>query len=329
MPAPEPAASEQVAGSGGRSTSRNALGLLVSAVSLVAFAWWATGQERPTFPTDARGLALIACAIGVYGLATLGRGWRWHEILLHAGIRHRASDAYGLTVVGYMGNTVLPGRGGELLRILLMADRAGCRRREVLGSIIAERLLDAITFITLLVVLSFSGVVGSGAGRRAAVAGVAVSIGLLTAFVIYKRFRRQGKFARFADLAAPIVHASRSLANRHGAVLASATFGIWCLEAVVFWLVTRSVDADVSLAESLFVIVFVSVAIAIPAGPGYLGTLDSSLVFALGTFGVSGSTALSIVVLFRFVVFVPVTIAGFVLLVGRYGGFDRLRLRSA
>ena len=266
-------------------------------------------------------------AVGVYGVATLTRGWRWHSILENAGLRHRASDAYGLTAVGYMGNVVLPARGGELLRIVLMADRSGCRKREVLGSIVAERLLDAITLLALLTVLSLSGFVGSGAGREIALAGLTVVVGLAVAWALYKRLRRRGRFARFADLASPVVLASRSLANSHGGVLAIVTLGIWCLEAVVFWLVVRSVQADVTLVEALFVVVFTSVVIAIPAGPGYLGTFDASLVFVLGTLGVTGSTALSIVVLYRFVLFVPVTVVGFVLLITRYGGLSQLRLR--
>jgi glycosyltransferase 2 family protein len=306
---------------------RNALGLLISAISLAAFLWWASQQERPTFPTAPRDIALLVLAVGVYGLVTVSRGWRWHSVLENAELRHRASDAYGLMAVGYMGNTVLPARGGELLRILLMADRSGARKREVLGSIIAERLLDAITLLGLLTALSLTGLVGSGAGREIALAGLVAVVGVITAWVLYKRLRRRGKFGRFADLASPVVYASRSLANRHGAVLAAVTLGIWWLEALVFWLVARSVHADVTLVESLFVVVFTSVVIAIPAGPGYLGTFDASLVFVLGTVDVTGSTALAIVVLYRFVLFVPITVVGFLLLMTRYGGLGRLRLR--
>lgn len=329
MSAPERtvAAGEQASNSRRPSMRRNALGLLISAVSLVGFIWWAAQQERPTFPTAPRDIALLVLAVGVYGLVTVSRGWRWHSVLENAGLPHHASDAYGLTVVGYMGNTVLPARGGELLRILLMADRSGSRKREVLGSIVAERLLDAITLLGLLAVLSLSGLVGSGAGREIALAGLAVAIGLIAAWALYTRLRRRGRLARFADLASPVVHASRSLTNRRGAVLAVVTLGIWCLEAVVFWLVAQSVHADVALVESLFVVVFTSVVIAIPAGPGYIGTFDASLVFVLGTLGVTGSTALAIVVLYRFVLFVPVTVVGFVLLIARYGGLSRLRLR--
>jgi hypothetical protein len=42
-----------------------------------------------------------------------------------------------------MGNNVLPVRGGELLRVGLLGQRTTARWREILSSVIAERLLDA------------------------------------------------------------------------------------------------------------------------------------------------------------------------------------------
>lgn len=310
-----------------RSLPQNAIGLLISTVSLAGFGWWAVHQDRPTFPTTPRDIAWLLLAVGAYGVVTAVRGWRWHAVLENADVQHRTSDAYGLTAVCYMGNTVLPARGGELLRILLMAERSTARRRDVLGSIVAERLLDALTLVVLLALLTFTGVTGSSAGRDVAVAGVLVALGLAAGWMLYKRLRRRGLFTRFANAASPVVHATRSLANRRGAALALATLGIWWLEATVFWFVTRSVHADVALVDALFVVVLTSVVIAIPAGPGYLGTLDAALVFALGSFDVVGSEALAIVLLYRFVLFVPVTVVGFVLLITRYGGLGELRLR--
>ena len=65
---------------------RDLLGLLISVLSLAAFIWWAMNQRRPQFPDTPQDLAYVALAIGLYGVATLARGWRWHRILLRAGI---------------------------------------------------------------------------------------------------------------------------------------------------------------------------------------------------------------------------------------------------
>ena len=297
-------------------------GSLISAVSLAGFIWWAAQQERPTFPIRRqRDIALLVLAVAVYGLVTASRGWRWHSVLENAGCTIARPTLTDLPRWATWATRFSPAAAGELLRILLMADRSGCRKREVLGSIVAERLLDAITLLVLLAALSSLGprrLRGRKRGRSRRARG--------------RRRTGCGRGAlqtpapawqcspRFADLVQPgrprVTIPCQPSRGGAGAV----TLGIWCLEAVVFWLVARSVHADVTLVESLFVVVFISVVIAIPAGPGYLGTFDASLVFVLGTLDVTGSTALAIVLLYRFVLFVPVTVVGFVLLMTRYGG---------
>ena len=137
------------------------LGLAVSAVCLIAVIVWASKQEPPQFPNSAREVTAVVLALVLYVGITVLRGWRWHRILLLGGIRHRRKDAYGLTVVGYMGNTVLPARGGEVLRVILLGERTDARRREILGTIVAERFLDAVALVGLFVTMTWVGVAGA------------------------------------------------------------------------------------------------------------------------------------------------------------------------
>jgi hypothetical protein len=125
-------------------------------VSLGGCVWWATKQEAPDYPSSAGRVLLILAAVLTYGLATLIRGWRWYMILRHANIEHQLKDAVAITTIGYMGNTVLPARGGEVLRILLLGDRTTAKRREILGSIVPERILDAAALAVLFLVLSLA-----------------------------------------------------------------------------------------------------------------------------------------------------------------------------
>jgi hypothetical protein len=64
----------------------------------------------------------------------------------------------------------------------------------------------------------------------------------------------------------------------------------------------------------------------IPAAPGYIGTYDAAVIFAVGAVSTaSKSTIPSYLLLLRFVLFIPITVAGFGLLVFRYGGLSRIR----
>jgi uncharacterized membrane protein YbhN (UPF0104 family) len=265
----------------------------------------------------------------LYGAATVARGWRWHRILRGAEIPHARGDAYALLPVGYMGNTVLPARGGELLRVFLMASRGDARRREVLGSIVSERLIDAATLVVLFAALTWAGVAGTPLGRRPALLAVLVLALGLVALRVYLALRRRGRLEAFAQRARPLVRAGRSLLGRGGALLAVATVGIWMLEAVVLWLLGRSLSLDLSLLGAAFVLVLSAFLSLVPAAPGYIGTYDAAVVFGLKGLGITGAQAVGFALLTRFVIFAPITLVGLGLLVWRYGGLRGLqRLRA-
>jgi hypothetical protein len=63
----------------------------------------------------------------------------------------------------------------------------------------------------------------------------------------------------------------------------------------------------------------------IPSGPGYAGTQDTAVAVGIKALGGSGGVAVSYIVLLRFVIVVPITVLGFILLAIRYGGVARLR----
>ena len=135
---------------------RDIAGAVVSIGALAAVVIWAARQPAPEFPSEPGKIALLFVGVGVYAVATLLRGWRWDRVLSSMDINHRRGDAYSLVCVGYMGNNVLPARGGELLRVMLMAPRSEARKRELLGSIIAERVVDVVALAGLFAVMTLA-----------------------------------------------------------------------------------------------------------------------------------------------------------------------------
>jgi uncharacterized membrane protein YbhN (UPF0104 family) len=305
------------------------LGLLISIVTIGAFVWWALRQSPPRLPSSPRALAELFLAVCVYGVATTVRGWRWHVLLRRSHIDHKRADAYALIPVGYMGNAILPARGGEVLRVVLMSGRSKALKREVAGSIVAERLLDAAVLAVLFALLTWVGIAGSPVGQLAgwlAAGGVVLLVALAA---LGLRLRRHPRLQPLAARLRPVALTTARLMHPWGLGLAAVTAGIWCLEAVVFHLVGASLDLPIGWIDALFLNILTSFFALIPAGPAYAGTFDAAAVFGLKALKITGGAAVGFTLLARAVVFIPITIAGLILVVFRYGGWRSMRLSRA
>jgi uncharacterized membrane protein YbhN (UPF0104 family) len=297
------------------------LGIVISVVALAAVVWWALRQEPPTLPHTPGEVAALIGAIVLYGINTLVRSERWHRLLLDDGAHPLRADSYSLTTIGYAVNNVLPARAGDAARIFLMAPRADCSKRTVLGTIVAERLLDVGVIVVLFVVVGYAilGEVGAGSAEWIVLATVVVAAGAAVAIVLVRRNRR------IHDFVAPMLSSTLRLVSRHGVLLVGMTFGVWLIEACAWIAVGASVGFAMSFLEGLYLVALASVFALIPSGPGYAGTQDAATVIGIKAIGGSGATAVSYLVMLRFALLVPITLVGFVLLAARYGGLGRLR----
>lgn len=311
--------------------ARRLLGPVVSLGSLAAVVWWALHQQAPSWPSGAGSYALIALAVLVYAGVTLVRGARWHVILRRAGIPASMADAQALTVVGYMGNTVLPARGGELLRIFFLGRRTGCSRVTILGTIVAERLLDVLALLVMLVMLvlllaivTANGIPGASNPTNLALAAAGVLLAGALLLAVAWRIASAGRLRGLSGRVASLTLASRNLLSAQGLLLALLTVPIWVGEGLIYWLVSAALHLQLNLAQGCFLVVLSSLVASIPAAPGYAGTYDAAIQLGLGALGVHGGRAISFGLLVRLVIFLPITFAGLVLLVVRYGGLAAL-----
>jgi glycosyltransferase 2 family protein len=281
------------------------LGLLqagTSVAALGAIAWWATRQHAPHIPLDGAALARLAGALGLYAVATALRGERWHRILDSAGIPRSRRSSYELTLVGYMGNNTLPARAGDLMRVMLV----GGRRRVVLGTVVAERMLDAAALALIFGVV----VLDRGLAFGPLPYLVAAGAGLLAAIALVWRF-----VPRVREFVGPVVAVSRNLLSLRGGALLALSVALWLLEAAVYATVGAAVGVQLGITGALYVMALTNLSALVPAAPGYVGTFDAAVLLALRSLQLP---ALGFLLVLRFVLFVPITIAGFAVFVARY-----------
>jgi len=300
-----------------------------SLIALAAVIWWASHQEAPQLPHSTEAISWMVAAALFYAFATLVRAERWHRILHLIGVDARRRDCYGLTTVGYMGNNVLPARAGEALRVVLLGQRTGAGKRTLLGTIVAERILDVIV-LSLILVIAVYGVLDGDVlptDSPLLIAGAGIAV-LALAAGGFSFLRSRGGMERLRDFARPLAGAPRALAGKAGLPLLGATAVLWLIEGAVYLAVARAVELDISTTGAMYLVALTNFVAAIPAAPGSIGTFDAAVAFGARALGGAGSAVTSYLLLLRFVLYVPITVVGLLVMVLRYGGWARMREAS-
>jgi uncharacterized membrane protein YbhN (UPF0104 family) len=299
---------------------------IVSAIALVAVVWWASRQQLPALPAVSVALPRLVAALALYALATVLRGERWLRLLrsnrTHAAHLSRV-DAYAVTTVGYMGNNALPARAGDILKSVLSSRQAGTATADGFGTLVAERVLDAIALVLVFAVLvtTLSLPLGVEGWMLAAVGAGLVLAAAAAAFL----GRDTGAGQRLRELATRLLAPTRGLWSTTGAGLLALSIALWLVEGSVYAVLGAVAGVHLSLLDGLYIMALANLVALVPAAPGYLGTFDAAVL--LGVRLVAGGThaaALAYAVVVRFVLFVPITLVGLAALVVRYGGLRRV-----
>jgi uncharacterized membrane protein YbhN (UPF0104 family) len=298
------------------------LGIAVSLVALAGVVWWAAHQQAPPLPDEPSEIVAMLGAALAYGVATLVRAERWHWLLADEQAHPTRGDTYALTAVGYMGNNVLPARAGDAIRVVLMAPRARTSKRTVVGTLLAERILDVGLLVAVFVIVGY-GLLGEVGARDVEILLAVAAAGALIAAGLLLAVRRNERVREFV---APIASSTLGLRRaHHGARLLAITLVIWAVETTVWMCTGAAVGFDMDPLEALYLVALASVFAMIPSGPAYAGTQDAAVAIGVRALGGTGAQAVGYIVMLRFVIVVPITVVGFALLATRYGGLSRLR----
>jgi glycosyltransferase 2 family protein len=296
---------------------------VVSIVALAAVVWWASRQQLPDLPAASVALPRLTAALALYALATCLRGERWMRLMRDAGARLSRVDAYAVTTVGYMGNNALPARAGDILKSVLSSRRTGTPTADGFGTLVAERVLDALALVAIFAVLVTTLSLPLGVeGWMLAAVGAALALAAAAAAFLG---RDTGAGQRVREIATRLLAPTRRLWSPTGAALLGLSIVLWLIEGSVYAVLGAVAGVHLSLLDGLYIMALANLVALVPAAPGYLGTFDAAVL--LGIRLVAGGThaaALAYAVVVRFVLFVPITLVGLVALVVRYGGLRRL-----
>jgi uncharacterized protein (TIRG00374 family) len=98
----------------------------------------------------------------------------------------------------------------------------------------------------------------------------------------------------------------------------------WATEASVYWLVAMAMGIETGYVSMLLVVGVVNLAGLIPASPGQLGVFEFFVTLVLSALGVPNSLALAYALVVHVIIWLPVTLAGFVFLIRQGLGWNAI-----
>jgi hypothetical protein len=176
--------------------------------------------------------------------------------------------------------------------------------------------------VVIFVVVGYGllGEVGAGNVEIVLAAAAVLALVVLAGWLVVRRNARVRRFL------APMASATLGLRRaHHGLPLLGLTLLIWAIETAVWMSVAAAIGFGMNPLEGLYIVALASVFSMIPSGPAYAGTQDAAAIVGIKALGGTGAQAVAYIVMLRFVIVVPITLAGLVLVAVRYGGLQRLR----
>jgi hypothetical protein len=265
----------------------------------------------------------VAGVTACIAIDVLCRTVRWQGLLAPIQ-RVRFLPVLGYLLVGYLANNVLPARLGELVRSHYLGDRENMSRATTLGTIVVERVVDTAVLVAIasaaILLLHVRGVVASAVLVGLGITGLLI-VGLAAALVAHRLPYADRAVAAVERWPSVISLAGRlrgglAVAGRPRTVAVAVGWSVvaWSATVVGFAAAGHAVGVELTWGQAALLAAGVSLATAIPAGPGYLGTFELAAVQIAAVFGVGADPAVALAVLVHAVILVLTSVGGAVAL---------------
>lgn len=318
-----------------RASLRTALVALL-AIGLLALFLRNTDLHQVWAEVQRARLDLVVLAVGITGLTYLFRAMRWQYLLAPIG-RVSLRNAFTTTIIGFAATALLPARAGEVLRPWLLARKEGLSATAAFATIILERVLDTVMVLLLfgLFLLLTDPAISRGdetAFARLKLGGaIAAAISVVVLVIMFVLAGHPATMASIERalqrvlperIAGPATRLAHTFAEglaivRQPARLAMSmvlSIPLWLSIAAGIWTVSHAFHIELPFTGSFMIMALLVVGVAVPT-PGAVGGFH--YFYRLGVtafYGAPNDRAVGAAIVLHAVSFLPVAIAGLVLL---------------
>ena len=288
---------------GGIAVSTVFLGVTLSRVDLPEVARSMASASAP--------LLIAVVIIVLFDLAL--RALRWQALVRGSKAAESPSPfllTAGYLSVGYLANSVLPARLGDVARAYLAGRAFAMPTLVAFGTIVVERLLDGTVMLALALASSFLLASNSDIRTISVVSLIGTMAGAIVVALAHRASRTQAGYTRLGLAVrrnvAKVYLGTRGLRDlRAGITILGLTVLTTTTSVFIVAIACRANGIALSPTQAVLTASGIALSLAIPAAPGSWGTYEFAGVAILTGLGFDANRALATVLLLRLVSTLP------------------------
>lgn len=296
-------------------------------ILLIWLAFKGTNWSEVTKAILSTNYFVLIAAMALLVFSVWIRAIRWQILISRVGSAS-TKDLYKVTMVGYMGNNILPLRMGELLRAYGISRKQNIIFSGAFSSLVVERIVDLISFI-LIITAVFSVLPITDLTQKIATTGFLIVIGFLGfSFILFKY---NNKFETwYLEKQRQLISKNKETVANHFAGFCRGisslwqnprplqtlflSFLLWGLYFIFTLLSIHALNFNLNILDTMkmgiLVLTFVTFAMVIPSAPGAIGTYHAAAIAALQIININVDDARAFAIMYHLTQYVPLTFIG-------------------
>ncbi len=244
-------------------------------------------------------LPMVGCFFFYYVI----KAWRW-KLLLPKSSNSAFWSRCHTTMIGSLGNVVLPLRAGEFIRPWALSKRNPVSFSAAFASVVTERVFDVIALLGSFAIFStfipnIPSIVLLGAQMLGAVA-LGIVVVMIVAYQAPDLVRSGARYLlsrilrNKPELVETVLHhlnefiaGLRAIASvRELLLVILLSFLLWFEMGLSYWLALWAMDVPATFTMAMALNVIIALAVAAPSAPGFIGAFQAGCVATLhGIYG--------------------------------------------
>jgi hypothetical protein len=265
---------------------------LVAGSVLFTLMLWYIGFEKISSAMLGASPLWVGASAAVSALFYLLRAYRWKIILIPVRNPTSLSNLFWITGVGYLVNTIIPLRIGEITRAILVDKTEETSFSGGLSSIAVERLLDLVAVASLGAIALYLApqtlaipeiVMGSLKALAALIILLIIILFLAVKFeeeiqqILHKLPLKAYWKDKIVGFAGSLIEAARSIVSKPSLMASSLilSWALWLFQFGAYYFLFKAFNYSAPIFVIFIGYIFLMATFILPAAPGYVGSFEA------------------------------------------------------